>query len=409
MTFRALRHRNFQLFWSGQLISLIGTWMQNLAKQWLVFSLASQQFGKEHTALPLGIVTTVGSLPLLLFSLFGGVVADRLNKRRILIVTQSCAMMLAFVLAILVQLHVIQLWHVALLALLLGTVNAFDMPARQAFVKDMVGPEDLVNAIALNSSIFNGARIIGPAIAGILIAIHGIGISGAFYLNGISYLAVIAGLIGIRLAWQPTVSTTANVWEHLHEGFVYAKNHRAIRLILIVMAIFSLFGFSYTVLMPAIAGVVLRSNVRGLGILTTFSGAGALVGALALATFAGQIRKGKVLLFGGMTFSLALIAFSFSHHFLLSSLLLMFVTGGLVVSTASINSLIQETTPDALRGRVVSIWTFLFAGSAPLGALYAGTVAHFTSFTTPILIGGSVCLLTIIYLSLRAPWLWRLE
>lgn len=408
-TFQALRHRNFQLFWTGQLISLIGTWMQSLAQQWLVNSLARSEFHVENTSLYLGFVSMVGSLPLFFFSLFGGVIADRRDKRRLLILTQSCFMLLAFALAFLAFTGKIRLWHVMVFATLSGTIMALDMPTRQSFVKDLVGPRDLLNAIALNSSIFNGARIIGPAVAGFLIGLRGIGVPGAFFLNGVSYIAVIAGLWCIRIAPAPRPSTGGSVWEELKEGFRYVIRHRTIRLLMILMGVY-VFGFAYVVLMPVIAGTVLgHPDAGSLGILMSSTGAGALIGALLLATLAGRVRKGQVMLYAGLVFSVALAAFSFSRSFLLSALVLPFVGAGLILTSASINSLIQEMVPDRLRGRVISIWAFVFAGSTPITALYAGIVGHLATPTTPLLVGAIITIAAIGLLSLRAPWVWSLE
>ncbi|HEY3376679.1 MAG TPA: MFS transporter [Armatimonadota bacterium] len=407
-TFRALRHRNFLLFWSGQLISLIGTWMQTAVQAILVFELARKQFGPANTAFYLGLISALSSAPMLLFSLFAGVLADRMDKRRIVILTQSASGVLAFVMAVLVGTGHIQLWHVAILATLLGVVNAFDMPTRQAFVKELVMPGDLLNAIALNSSIFNGARIVGPAVAGLLIYQLHLGISGVFYANAISYIAVIAGLVAIHLVPHPAAASNANVWQHLQTGFRYVIGNPTIRIILLLMGVYSIFGFSYIVLMPVIVTDVLHQAPNWYYVLLTISGFGALVGALLLATLADRLNKGRVLRASGIVFSAGLIGFSLSHSLALSAVMLMFVSGGLVVGSASINSLIQEIVPDQLRGRVISMWTFIFAGFMPLGALYAGMVAHLTSPTFPILLGGIICVLMIGLLSLRTPWLWRL-
>jgi len=383
--------------------------MQNIAQGWLVYQLALHEYGPGKTSFYVGLVSAIGMTPTLLFTLFAGVIADRFDKRRILIATQSGAMLLALTLGVLYTTGMIHLWHIMVLAALLGLVFAFDMPTRQAFVKDMVGPEDLVNAIALNSSIFNGARIVGPGIAGVLIAIPSIGYAGAFFANAASYLAVIAGIVAIRLTPHPRALSEANVWEHMREGFRYVIGHRTIRLILVVMAIISVFGFSYIVEMPVIVGQVLHRNVGSYGLLLSFGGAGALIATLILATMAGRVRKGAVMLYGSLLFSLALIAMKTTTSFYVFAVFLSLVSGGLVVCSASINSLIQEITPDHLRGRVISMWAFIFAGFAPVGALYAGTLAHYSTPTMPVFVGGIVILLLIIFLSLRAPWIWRLE
>ncbi|MHB9025287.1 MAG: MFS transporter, partial [Armatimonadota bacterium] len=389
--------------------SLTGTWMQNIAQGWLVQRIVRQEMGDANLSLYLGIVAARASAPMLLFSLFAGVLADRADKRRILVITQSCAAVLALLLGMLTGTDLIRLWHVMVLATLLGTVNAFDMPTRQAFVKDMVGPKDLLNAIALNSSVFNGARILGPAVAGALIAIPRIGISGAFYINAASYLAVIAGLLAIRLAPAPRPTATGTVWQHLREGLRYALTHRLIRLILLLMAVYSIFGFSYFVLIPAYVTQVLGSNTPvTFGTLVAMGGVGALAGALLVATLAGKVPKGRLLLWAGFVYPMALLVFSQSRHFLPAGIALIFVGGGLVVSSASINSLIQETVPDALRGRVISIWAFIFAGFMPVGALYIGALAHFTSIPFALFLSGAFCLGMIILLRLAAPWVWRI-
>ncbi|MHB9131884.1 MAG: MFS transporter [Armatimonadota bacterium] len=411
-TLRALRHRNFRYFWFGQLISLIGTWMQSLAQQWLVLQLV----GPVNTSLYIGLVSTIGSLPMLFLSLYAGVIADRYDKRCILIVTQTAFMLLALGLAALVWLNMAQLWLVMLFAALSGTVMAFDMPTRQAFVKDMVGPEDLLNAIALNSSIFNGARIIGPAVAGGLIALHQIGISGAFFLNGLSFIAVIFGLLLIRTPFTPRLAGSNSTWQHLQEGFQYVKSHRTLRLVMILMAIYSVFGFSYIVLMPVIAKS-LNKGADSLGLLIGSTGVGAFIGAVLLASLAGMVRKGRILLTGGLTFCVAMIAFSQGHflfpnphnQFIFSLLVLPFVGAGLILASSSINSLVQEIAPDHLRGRVVSIWAFIFAGFTPIAGVYAGVTANFTTPMTAILIGALACFVAISLLTIRAPWIWRLE
>ena len=409
VTFRALRHRNFALFWCGQLISLIGTWMQSLAQSWLVQDLVHRQLRLSNASLYLGLVSAAGSFPTLLLTLYAGVIADRFDKRRIIIATQTWMMILAFILAWLTWHGVIQIWQVMVMAALLGVANAFDMPTRQAFVKDMVGPEDLLNAIALNSSMFNGARIIGPAVAGVLVALPGIGVSGAFFLNGVSFIAVIAGLLAIRLPRRSGTRATGHVWQHLREGFSYVRHHRVIRALLIVMSVFSTFGFSYIVLLPAVTTQILKGQANVYGLLLACGGLGALIGALTLATLAGRVRKGSVLLVGSLLFAPALLALGASRQLYLTAALLALTSAGLVACSATINSLIQETVPDHLRGRVMSIWMFVFAGFAPLGALFVGTMAHFTSIPLAYFLCGLVCVSTVIGVSVRIPWLWKLE
>ncbi len=409
-TFRALRHHNFRLFWSGQLVSLVGTWMQSTAQSWLVLQLVTRAYGADKSALYLGLVSAIGSLPTFLLTLLAGALADRGDKRRIVIATQAGAMLLALLLGLLTYTGYIRLWHVVVYAVLVGTVNAFDMPTRQSYVKELVGGEDLLNAIALNSSVFNAARIVGPAIAGWLMTIFGV--AGIFLLNGASYLAVLAGLFRIRTPRHTAPTADRSLWQQLGEGFQYAWRNRAILLLLALMAVLTVFGFSYFVLMPVIAVQVLHLEEGGFGILFAFSGVGALAGALLLASTAGRAPKGALLCASGITAAVFLMLFSVSRVFSLSALFLMGISGGLVIASASINSLMQETAPDALRGRVVSMWIFIFGGFTPLGALYVGTVAHLGERVAmpalPLLVGGAVCLLAIAVISLRARWLWRL-
>ena len=415
VTIRALRHPNFRYFWIGQLFSLIGTWMQNTAQAWLVYQLAKEAYGPANAAFYVGLVGAMGSAPMFFLTLYAGVIADRHNRRTILIITQSIFLLLAAGLALLVSTHHVQLWHVAIFAIFSGLTMAFDMPTRQTFVKDMATPEDLLNAIALNSSIFNLARIIGPGIAGVLMALPFIGVAGVLYLNAASYIAVIFGLILINYRPIPLPPNAASVWEHLTEGFRYVWGHSVLRLIMLLMAIYSVFGFSYGVLMPVIANQVLKQSEHGFGFLMAATGAGAFIGSIFLAAIAYRMRKGHVLFMGGLVFVLTLILFSQvsicppAYQFPLALILIAFVGGGFVISSASINIIIQEIAPNHLRGRVVSIWAFIFAGFTPIGALYVGALARATSSPTAILIGATVCLLTLAIISLRAPWFWRLE
>jgi MFS family permease len=404
----ALRHRNYRLFWTGQLVSLIGTWMQNAAQGWLVYQLATSEFGHAKAPLYIGMVSAFGMLPIFLFTLFAGVLSDQYDRRRILLITQTVMMLLAAGLGLLVQLGTIRLWEVGLFSFGSGLAMAFDMPTRQAFVKDMSSPRDLLNAIALNSTIFNLARILGPATVG-YITKFGIGISGALYVNAASFIAVIIGLTMIRIAPTVRPPLDLSVLQRLREGFSYAWHQHTIRLLLLMMAIFSIFGFSYAVLIPLIVGQLFKKDISGFANLTVATGVGALIGAIVLASLARKVRKGQTLFFSGLTCVVSLMAFALCHNYLLSLCLLPFTGAGLVVASASINSLIQEIVPDKLRGRVVSIWAFIFAGFAPIGALYAGTVASLTSPETSIFIGALVCLAFICFLSFRTRWFWHLR
>lgn len=400
-TFSALRHRNFRIFWSGQVVSLVGSWMQSAAQGWLVLMLATAHFGKAEAPFYIGLVGALGSLPMFAFCLFAGVFADRMDRRRILIATQSALMLLALGLAVLTGSEVVKFWHVVVFSMLSGLVMAFDMPTRQAFVKDISSPRDLLNAIALNSTIFNLARILGPAVAGPLIQIPAIGISGALYINAASFLAVLISLSQIRLTPQVREKSDANLWQHLGEGFRFVAGHQLIRMLLVMMAVYSIFGFSYAVLMSVIATQTLQQGAAGYGALMSASGVGAFIGAIWLAARARYARKGQLLIYAGVLSGISIVAFSFSRNFLLSMLILPFVGAGLVVASACINSIIQEVTPDALRGRVVSMWAFIFAGFTPIGSLYAGVVARVTSADMAIMLGGVACLIMMLVIILK--------
>ncbi len=383
--------------------------MQNAAQGWLVVVLARQEYGTHHPALAVGLVSALGQLPMFIFCLFAGVLADRADRRRILVATQIVLMLLAFGLGLLVKFGSVHLWQVAIFSMCTGLVMSVDMPVRQSFVKDMSSPRDLLNAIALNSMIFNLARIFGPSVAGWVMKIPAVGISGALFINAASFLAVIAGLLLIRI--KPMVSSIrkSSIWHGLREGFHYAVHHRIIRLLMALMGFYAIFGFSYNVLMSVIANIVLKRDVAGYGMLMGSTGVGALIGAIFLAVAATRVRKGQVLLWGGLMLSASLIAFSFSHRYLLSLALLPPLGCGLVVSSASINSMIQEIVPDALRGRVISIWAFIFAGFGPIGALYMGTVAHWTTPLTAFRIAGLCCLAAQLFITVRARWFWKLR
>src|SRR5271168_3242278 len=311
---RSLRHRNFQLFFSGQMISLIGTWMQNVAQAWLVYRITG-------SPVLLGVVGFAGQIPIFLFAPLGGLAADRLNRHRVVIGTQVASMILAFILAVLTLLHIIRVWEIVVLSALLGVVNAFDVPARQSFLIEMVVREDLMNAIALNSSMFNGARIIGPAIAGILVA--KIGEGWCFFGNGISYIAVIVGLMMMRVQRPARRAPAASPWAHTIEGFRFVRNTAPMRDILLLLGLVSLVAMPYTILMPIFADKILHGGARGLGILMGATGIGALLGALTLASRTGVQGLGRWVAFSCAGFGVSLILFSWSRNFWLSAALLL--------------------------------------------------------------------------------------
>jgi|SRR5579862_9877435 len=364
---RALQHRNFQLFFAGQLISLVGTWMQTVAQSWLVYRMT-------NSALLLGAVGFASQIPVFIMAPVGGIIADRRNRQRVVIGTQTASMILAGILAALTLSGRVQVWHIMVLAAGLGVVNAFDIPARQAFLIDMVGREDLMNAIALNSSMFNGARVIGPAVAGILVATIGEG--WCFFANAVSYIAVIAGLMLMRIQNPAKLAKEGSPLQHILEGFAFAKNTGPMRSILLLLGLVSFVGMPYTVLMPVFADRILHGGARGLGILMCSTGVGALLGAASLAARVGLRGLGRLIALCAVGFGASLVLFAFSKIFWLSTVLLLPVGFFIMVQMASSNTLIQAMVPDDLRGRALAVYTMMFMGMAPFGALFAGAAAH---------------------------------
>jgi MFS family permease len=393
---RSLHHRNYQLFFGGQLISLTGTWMQTVAQSWLVYRLTG-------SAVLLGFVGFSSQIPVFLLAPVGGSVADRYNRRRILVVTQTAAMLLAFILAALTLSGRVQVWHVFVLAAFLGVVNAFDLPTRQAFVADMVGREDLINAIALNSTMFNGARMIGPAVAGLLI--DTIGEGWCFLANGVSYLAVIAGLLMMSMTVRTPIPLPGSAFASIIEGFRYVKRTGPIRALLLLLGLVSLVGMPYTVLMPIFADQILHGGPRGLGILVSAIGFGALAGALTLAAKKGIRGLNSWVALSAAGFGVSLILFSLSRSFWLSAALLLPVGFSVMVEMASSNTLIQSLVPDSLRGRVMAVYSMMFMGMAPLGSLLAGVLAHRLGAPATVAIGGVVCIAGALVFGSRLPTL----
>jgi len=391
---RALRHRNFQLFFAGQMISLIGTWMQTVAQSWLVYRITG-------STLLLGTVGFASQIPVFLIAPIGGTVADRSNRHRVVIATQSASMVLAFLLAVLTLTHRIQVWQIMVLAAGLGVVNAFDIPARQAFLMDMVGREDLMNAIALNSSMFNGARIIGPAVAGILVAWVGEG--WCFFANSVSYIAVIAGLLMMKLPPPVNLANAGSPVEHILEGFRFVARAAPLRSLLLLLGLVSLVGTPYSVLMPVFANQILHGGAKELGWLMGATGVGALLGALSLATRAGLKGLGKVIALCAGGFGVSLILFAASNIFWLSLVLLLPVGFTMMVQMASTNTLLQSMVPSEMRGRVVALYTMMFMGVAPFGAFFAGAMAHRIGAPWTVAIGGVACIAGAIVFAMVLP------
>jgi MFS family permease len=381
--FRALRHRNYRLFFCGQIISLIGTWMQSIAQAWLVYRLTK-------SSLLLGLVGFSGQIPVFLFAPLGGLLADRYSRYRTVIATQTAAMLLAFILAALTLLGHIQVWEVMLVAALLGVVNAFDIPARQAFIIEMVVPEDLINAIALNSAMFNGARILGPAIAGITVA--AIGEGWCFFSNGVSYIAVIVCLLLMIVTPRDRSGRRASGLESVLEGFRFVVHTGPIRALLLLLGLVSLTGMPYAVLMPIFADKILHSDARGLGLLMGSTGVGALIATLVMASRREVRGLGRWIRYASTGFGSSLILFSFSRSLPLSIALLLPAGFCMLIQMASSNTLIQTMVPDDLRGRVMSVYSMMFMGMAPFGALLAGAIAHRLGAPLTVAIGGAVCI-----------------
>ena len=395
VAWRALRHRNFQLFFSGQLISLIGTWMQSVAQSWLVYRLTG-------SALLLGSVGFASQIPVFLFAPLGGIAADRVNRRHIVIATQVAAMLLALILAAVTLTHTIDhhVWLIFVLAALLGVVNAFDIPGRQSFLVEMVGREDLMNAIALNSSMFNGARVIGPAIAGILVV--KIGEGWCFFANAVSYVAVIIGLLMMRVQSRLRASQ-ASPFEHMMEGFRFVNETAPIRALLLLLGIVSLVGMPYVVLMPIFADQILHGGARGLGILMGATGVGALFGALTLAFREGVKGLGRWVAWCSAGFGASLVVFALSHNFWVSVILLLPVGYTIMLQMACSNTLIQVMVPDALRGRVMAVYSMMFMGMAPIGALLGGVLADRLGAQTTVAIGGLASVAGACWFGLQLP------
>ena len=381
-TLRALRYRNFQLFFSGQLISLIGTWMQNVAEAWLVYRLTG-------SSVLLGAMGFANQIPVFLLSPFGGIVADRYKRQRVVIATQVASMVLASTLATLTLTGVVRVWHLFVLTSLLGIVNAFDIPARQAFLVDMVGRADLMNAIALNSSMFNASRVVGPAVAGILVA--SIGEGWCFFSNAVSYIAVIVGLALMTVQAHRPVQQGGSTLGHMVEGFRFVFHNPPVHALLALLGILSLTGMPFAVLMPIFADQILHGGARGLGILMGASGVGALGGALLLASRTSVKGLGRVVAVSAASFGVCLVLFGASRSFWLSCAILLGIGFSMMLEMGCSNTLIQSMAPDELRGRVMAVYSMMFMGMAPIGALLAGVAAGHLGAPFTVGAGGVIC------------------
>lgn len=391
---RALKYRNYRLFFAGQLVSSIGTWMQQVAQSWLVYRITGSTF-------LLGLVGFSSQIPVLFFAPLGGALADRFRRHRILVATQTAAMILAGILAALTLTGSVRVAHVFVLGALLGVVNSFDIPARQSFVGEMVGREDMVNAIALNSSMVNGARVIGPAVAGITLAAVGEGF--CFLVNAVSFLAVIGGLLAMRDLPPKRPAPPGSPLAHIVEGFRFAARTTPIRALLLFLGLVSLMGMPYAVLMPVFAGQILQGGPRALGILMGASGLGALGGALLLASRTRLAGLGTWVVVAAAVFGVSLVAFAFSRWFWVSVLLLVPTGAGMMVQMAASNTLVQAMTPDSMRGRVMALYSMMFMGTAPFGALLAGSLAERIGPSGTVAAGGVCCIVGALVFAKRLP------
>ena len=368
---RALRHRDFRLFWTGNFLSNIGTWMQNIAQGWLVLQLTNSAFW-------LGVVGFSSSIPILLFALIGGVIADHMNKRKLLMITQSAMMLFAFTMAALAYIKVnghplINVKEIVLLALGTGSAMSLNTPSYQALMPQLVPREDLTNAIAINSAQFNMSRVLGPTLGGFAMAL--VGVAGNFFLNGLSFLAVLVALTRIRYI-EPAPPQEGHLWEKLQQGFTYVFRHAAMSSLVLQVAIGSLLAIPYLTFVPYFARDVLGTDEPGLGLLMACSGAGAFLGAITIASLAHIRRRGLFVVRASAGFYAAIIAFTFSRNFYLSGFLLMVAGYCMIISVATINSSLQHLAEDQMRGRVMSIYSTAFLGLPPIGCLVAGSMAH---------------------------------
>jgi MFS family permease len=390
---RAFRHRNFCLFFLGQFVSRVGFWMQGMAQGWLVYRLS-------QSSLMLGLVAFAGQIPAVVLGLFAGVVADRFSRYRICMTTQTLFMIQALVLGFRTMYGNITEWEVFGLALFAGILQTFEMPARQSFLQDIVGREDLTSAIALNSALVNGARILGPTLAGFIVAHAGEG--ECFTINGICYLAIIGGFLAMRLPAQPVVQTAAvSTSTFIREGVHYARHTPAIRLLLVFIGLLSLLSTPYTVLMPVFAKDILHGGPNSMGALMGAAGAGAVVSTLFLARNRDHNTLGRTITFSLIRFGVGLILFSFSRNFWLSLALLPLVGSGFMLPMSAANTLLQTLTPDHLRGRVMSLFLMMFMGAPPLASLLAGTAAPHIGAPLTVGLTGVACLACAGWFALR--------
>lgn len=399
---RALGHRNFRLFWTGHLISLVGNWMQIVARGWLVLELT-------HSPFWLGMVGFANAVPVLFLSLWAGAVADTVPKRTVVMITQAVSMVMSLLLALLVFTGVVEVWHVLLISVVMGTAFAFDAPTRQALTAELVGKRDLMNAVALNSTIFNGARVIGPTVGALALAWQGPGM--AFLLNGLGYIGVLIGLARMDLRGSAKKVVEAGATNRIIDGLRYVRNNSTIATLMLLVSVISIFAFPYAVLMPVFADTVLQVGKGGYGTLMSLAGVGALIGALSLTVQSGRadIKRGRIVMAGAIGLPLFLGIFALSSNYILSLAMLAGVGLTMISINATTNTIIQTTVPDELRGRVSGVFAFLFIGMAPFGNLQAGLVANYFGAPAALFFGSLVCAAVVAAILVRKRKMLDLE
>lgn len=382
-TFRSLRHPSYRLFFTGQVLSLVGTWMQSMAQAWLVYQLT-------YSSVWLGVIGFLNTIPMLLFALYGGSIADRFSKHRIILVTQSLSLVQAVILSTVVFLNIVTVEMVCVLAFTLGTINAFDVPARQSFVVELVGKENLANAIALNSASFNAARIIGPAIGGVVIG--AVGVAWCFFFNAVSFFAVIIVLLKLKLETKPVlVKEKQSIISGLRESIKYVRSDLSMMAVLTLVAVITVFGWSYTVLLPIFADRILNIGAVGLGNLMMSFGIGAFISAIIVASTEGNIRPSSFIYTGIALFVVGVSMFASSTNVAVSIYSLVFVGMGLIMFISTANASIQLGAPDAMRGRVMGLYLLIFQGLAPFGHLGMGWVANVIGARPAVVTGAAIC------------------
>jgi MFS family permease len=382
-TFASLKHNNFKLFFMGQSVSLIGTWLQQTALSWLIYDMTNSKF-------LLGLIAALGTLPVLFLSLVGGVIADRFPRRTTLIITQASTMVLTFVLTLLIAFNVIQIWHIVVIAALNGIVFSIDMPVRQSYMIDMAGRKDLMNAIALNSSIFNLARVIGPALAGIIMAKFGT--VWCFFLNGLSFLAVLCALFKQKILPAEIKVKKESISEYTISGFRYVKENKEILNLIILLVVIGIFGWSYSILFPAIAKDIFHISEKGYAVLVSANGVGALLGALFVAYFGNSPHRHKFVNWGVYFSCIMILLLAFCKLYWLGLIFISLAGFGLVVYSSTTNTIIQSSVDDSIRGRVMGIWSLVFGGTIPFGNLFAGTFAQYLGIFATLVVSSAVCI-----------------